>query len=237
MHQLSPNTIIKGKKFSYTIKKVLGQGTFGITYLATVKLSGDLGDLDDIQVCLKEFFMKELNGRIGNTVTSSNNGGLVSEYKNKFKKEALNLSRLKHDNIVKVLESFEANNTAYYSMEFLPSGSLDEYIESKRGLSEKESIRFALQICNALSFMHKNKMLHLDLKPKNIMVGNNGGIKLIDFGLSKQYNGQGEPESSTSVGSGTPGYAPLEQASYRDGKDFPVTMDVYAMGATMFKIH
>lgn len=50
MHQLSPNTIIKGKKFSYTIKKVLGQGTFGITYLATVKLSGDLGDLDDIQV-------------------------------------------------------------------------------------------------------------------------------------------------------------------------------------------
>ena len=236
MHQLSPNTIIKGKKFSYTIKKVLGQGTFGITYLATVKLSGDLGDLDDIQVCLKEFFMKELNGRIGNTVTSSNNGGLVSEYKNKFKKEALNLSRLKHDNIVKVLESFEANNTAYYSMEFLPSGSLDEYIESKRGLSEKESIRFALQICNALSFMHKNKMLHLDLKPKNIMVGNNGGIKLIDFGLSKQYNGQGEPESSTSVGSGTPGYAPLEQASYRDGNDFPVTMDVYAMGATMFKM-
>ena len=88
MHQLSPNTIIKGKKFSYTIKKVLGQGAFGITYLATVKLSGDLGDLDDIQVCLKEFFMKELNGRIGNTVTSSNNGGLVSEYKSKFKKEA-----------------------------------------------------------------------------------------------------------------------------------------------------
>ena len=81
MHQLSPNTIIKGKKFSYTIKKILGQGTFGITYLATVKLSGDLGDLDgNIQVCLKEFFMKELNGRIGNTVTSSNNGGLVSEY-------------------------------------------------------------------------------------------------------------------------------------------------------------
>lgn len=237
MHQLSPNTIIRGKKFSYTIKKVLGQGTFGITYLATVKLSGDLGDLDgNIQVCLKEFFMKELNGRIGNTVTSSNNGGLVSEYKNKFKKEALNLSRLKHDNIVKVLESFEANNTAYYSMEFLPSGSLDEYIESKRGLSEKESIRFALQICNALSFMHKNKMLHLDLKPKNIMVGNNGGIKLIDFGLSKQYNGQGEPESSTSVGSGTPGYAPLEQANYRDGNDFPVTMDVYAMGATLFKM-
>lgn len=237
MHKLSPNTIIKGKKFSYTIKKVLGQGTFGITYLATVKLSGDLGDLDgNIQVCLKEFFMKELNGRLGNAVTASNNDGLVSEYKNKFKKEALNLSRLKHDNIVKVLESFETNNTAYYSMEFLSSGNLDEYIESKHGLSEKESIRFAIQICNALSFMHKNKMLHLDLKPKNIMIGDNASIKLIDFGLSKQYNEQGEPESSTSVGLGTPGYAPLEQANYRDGNDFPVTMDVYALGATLFKM-
>lgn len=237
MHQLSPNAIIKGKKFSYTIKKVLGQGTFGITYLATVKLSGDLGDLDgNIQVCLKEFFMEELNGRIGNTVTSSNDGGLVAEYKSKFKKEALNLSRLKHDNIVKVLESFETNNTAYYSMEFLPSGSLDDYIESKHGLSEKESIGFALQICNALSFMHQNKMLHLDLKPKNIMMGTNGSLKLIDFGLSKQYNRNGEPESSTSVGLGTPGYAPLEQASYRDGNDFPVTMDVYALGATLFKM-
>lgn len=237
MHQLSPNTIIKGKEFSYTIKKVLGQGTFGITYLATVKLSGNLGDLDgNIQVCLKEFFMEELNGRIGNAVTSSNDGGLVAEYKSKFKKEALSLSRLKHDNIVKVLESFETNNTAYYSMEFLPSGSLDEYIESKHGLSEKESIRFALQICNALSFMHQNKMLHLDLKPKNIMMGTNGSLKLIDFGLSKQYNRNGEPESSTSVGLGTPGYAPLEQASYRDGNDFPVTMDVYALGATLFKM-
>ena len=81
MHQLSPNTIIKGKKFSYTIKKSLGQGTFGITYLATVKLSGDLEDLDgNIQVCLKEFFMEELNGRIGNAVTSSNDGGLLSTY-------------------------------------------------------------------------------------------------------------------------------------------------------------
>ena len=69
MHKISKNTIIKGKKLYYTIKKVLGHGTFGITYLATVKLSGDVGDLDDIHVCLKEVSMKELNGRIGNTVT------------------------------------------------------------------------------------------------------------------------------------------------------------------------
>ena len=63
-----------------------------------------------------------------------------------------------------------------------------------------------------------------------------GDAILIDFGLSKQYDSSGEPESSTTVGRGTPGYAPLEQANYQDGRGFPVTMDVYALGATMYKM-
>ena len=79
-------------------------------------------------------------------------------------------------------------------------------------------------------------MLHLDLKPKNVMINASGNAILIDFGLSKQYDSSGEPESSTTVGRGTPGYAPLEQANYQDGHGFPVTMDVYALGATMYKM-
>lgn len=63
-----------------------------------------------------------------------------------------------------------------------------------------------------------------------------GEAVIIDFGLSKQYDESGEPESSTKVGAGTPGYAPIEQANYREGKDFPVTMDIYALGGTMFKM-
>lgn len=84
--------------------------------------------------------------------------------------------------------------------------------------------------------MHEHKMLHLDLKPGNVVLDDKGNAVLIDFGLSKQYDENGQPESSTTVGGGTPGYAPLEQANYRDGKDFPVTMDIYALGATMFKM-
>ena len=79
-------------------------------------------------------------------------------------------------------------------------------------------------------------MLHLDVKPANVMMADEKTAILIDFGLSKQYDQNGQPESSTTVGSGTPGYAPIEQANHREGKDFPVQMDVYALGATMLKM-
>lgn len=81
-------------------------------------------------------------------------------------------------------------------------------------------------------------MLHLDMKPRNIMRDTKGNVFLIDFGLSKQYDKNGEPESSTSIGLGTPGYAPIEQANNIQGKtgSIPMTIDVYALGATLFKM-
>jgi hypothetical protein len=79
-------------------------------------------------------------------------------------------------------------------------------------------------------------MLHLDLKPKNIMRNKDGHLLLIDFGLSKQYDQNGEPESSTTLGLGTPGYAPIEQANYKQDGSFPATLDIYAFGATIFKM-
>ena len=236
---LKPNTVLQGKFYTYTIQKVLGQGTFGITYLATtqVKITGALGEIDTIiQVAIKEFFMRDINGRTENTVTTGSQGGVYANYKKKFAREAENLSKLDHPHIVKVLEYFEANNTVYYAMEYVEGGNLDAYITQHNGLPEAECVKYARQIGSALSYMHAHKMLHLDLKPGNIMLRPNKDAVLIDFGLSKQYNENGEPESSTSVGSGTPGYAPLEQANYHEGKDFPVTMDVYALGATMFKM-
>ncbi len=236
---LKPGTLLRGKSYTYTIQKMLGQGTFGITYLATtqVKITGALGEIDtSIQVAIKEFFMSDINGREDNTVTSGSKGGVYDKYKQKFAREAENLSKLHHPHIVKVLEYFEANNTVYYAMEFVEGGNLNEYIGQKNGLPEAECVKYARQIGSALSYMHAHKMLHLDLKPGNVMLRKNGDAVLIDFGLSKQYDETGKPETSTSVGGGTPGYAPIEQANYHDGKGFPVTMDVYALGATMYKM-
>lgn len=236
-YALPKGTILHGKSFIYQIDKVLGQGSFGITYLASIKINGALGSIDaNVKVTVKEFFMANFNGRQGCTVTSGSQDGMYGYYKHKFTQEAINLSKLHHPNIVNVLEAFEENNTVYYAMEYIDGGSLDKKIEQNQKLSEKQCIELTKQIGSAVSFMHDNMMLHLDLKPSNIMLKQNGDAVLIDFGLSKQYTENGEPETLTKVGGGTPGYAPLEQISYRDGKGFPVTMDVYALGGTMYKM-
>lgn len=237
IHALRTNYVLEGALYKYKIKKTLGQGSFGITYLANVQMKGKLGTLDsNMTVAIKEFYMRDINGRDGETVTSGNKGGLFDDYKKKFEREATNLSKLEHPNIVKVLESFEANGTIYYVMEYIDGVSLDKKIEEKKRLDYKICIKYSKQIGSALAFMHKEHMLHLDVKPANIMLRNSDDAVLIDFGLSKQYDENGEPESSTKVGGGTPGYAPLEQANYHEGKDFPVVMDVYALGGTMFKM-
>ena len=186
-----------GSGQTYQIGAPLGQGGFGITYLATMKTSigGNLGNMEtEINVTIKEFYMRDVNGRNGNEVTCSSKGGLFENYKTKFIKEARNLSKLDHPNIIKVLELFESNNTCYYVMEYCEKGSLDSKILSTKGkgLCEEETLRYAKQICEALRYMHSKKMLHLDLKPGNIVLNVKDDAVLIDFGLSKQFDENGD---------------------------------------------
>lgn len=237
MPSLPINSILKGKKYNYRLEKVLGQGSFGITYKAKVMLSGDLGNLGtEITVAVKEFFMNDFNDRYGDNVITGANNSLFYQYRQKFIREAENLSRLHHPNIIKVLEFFEANNTAYYSMEFIEGGNLEQYIDGKGALSEKESLEMMLKIMDATQCMHRDFMLHLDIKPLNIMMRNGNEPVLIDFGLSKQFNFDGTPEGHTTISAGSPGYAPLEQWSYKKEDGFSPTLDIYALGATLYKM-
>ena len=224
----------------YKIVKTLGQGSFGITYLATTRISmdGQLGKMDvNVNVTIKEFFMSDLNSRAADgTSVERTRSTLVKNYLNKFRKEAENLAKLHHPNIVKVLEVFDENNTTYYVMEYVDGETIDDYIKRNGKLSVEESLKITKEVCFALSYMHDHKMLHLDLKPKNIMRDTEGHIYLIDFGLAKQYNDNGEPESSTTIGAGTSGYAPVEQVHYKQDGTFPVTLDIYAVGASLYKM-
>ena len=235
--QLKPGTLLQNGK--YKIEKVLGQGSFGITYLAAMKtkIGGNLGDIEtNVIVAIKEFFMRDINGRMGSAVMTGSDQEVYHNYRKDFIREANNLSKLKYPHIVNVLEFFEENNTTYFSMEYIDGGNLNDYIQSKGCLSEQESLENTVQILEALSCMHNNKMLHLDLKPLNIMRRASGDLVLIDFGLSKQFNSDGEPESSTRIGHGTMGYAPLEQSAYKKEDGFCPYIDIYALGGTLYKM-
>lgn len=231
--ELLTGTLLQGKQHTYRIVKVLGQGSFGITYLATIQCNDTTR-----QVAVKEFYMRDINKREGDSVSGGSQSALFERYKRKFLKESINIGRLNHSNIVKVLESFECNNTAYYTMEYCEGGNLNDYINTlpEGKLSEECAINYFLQLASAVEYMHHHKMLHLDIKPANVMLRNNSEAVLIDFGLSKQYDENGHPESTTTIGGGTPGYAPIEQIDYQEGDGFPVTMDVYALGATLYKM-
>lgn len=237
---LPVGSIINSPNYSYHIEKVLGQGAFGITYLAStsVAMQGDLGTIhSEIKMAVKEFFMHNDTKRLGAEIVPDSMTERVKQYATKFRNEAAKLAMLSHPHIVKVLEVFEANNTIYYSMEYLPDGTLNDYAAKKKGLPEQEAIRYIRQIGSALLYLHTNKILHLDVKPANIMRNESTDtLKLIDFGLSKQYEENGDAMSSGFLGCGTSGYAPLEQADGSVEKEFSPQIDVYALGATYYKL-
>lgn len=236
---LPHGTKVVGTTHTYTIDHALGHGAYGITYLATMKVpvSGDLGTIEsEVSVTLKEFFMCDRMERDGEKVVRREDKGDMDTYARCFFMEAEKLSKLSHPNIVKVLEVFIANDTCYYVMEYLPGGSLAAYIHENNGISEQRAISMMRQIGDALSYMHSQKMLHLDIKPGNMMLTRSGQIKLIDYGLATQYEDDGEAENSDTLGSGTPGYAPMEQSEKTATNTFMPTMDVYALGATYYKM-
>ena len=229
MQQLTPGTLLHGG--TYKIEKILGQGSFGITYLAE---HTNLGK----KVAIKEFFMKELNSRgEDGSITGMSDSSLSQNYCQKFKKEAINLSRLDHPNIVRVTDSFSENGTFYYVMDFIEGQNLNDYIKSHY-IDEAEAVSIIKSVADALIYMHEEKhMLHLDLKPGNVMRRESDGhIFLIDFGLSKHYSTDGQPETSTTIGLGTAGYAPIEQGNKAKNGEFRPTIDVYALGATFYKL-
>lgn len=230
MQNLPINTLLQGGK--YKIERVLGQGGFGITYLAVQTMLGRV-------VCIKEFFLKDFctrtaSGEIVNGMAASSE--FVERYRNKFIKEARIISKFDHPNIIHVLDTFIENGTAYYVMEYIEGASLDEIIRRDGAMPEDKAVGYIRQVARALDYIHQRSVNHLDVKPANIMVSqsDNRAI-LIDFGVSKQYDEQGEQTSSTPIGI-SHGYAPIEQ--YRAGgvSIFSPQSDIYALGATLYKL-
>lgn len=217
----------------YRILSILGQGGFGITYLAEHTML-------DKMVAIKEFFPKEYCDRDENTshvtVGTKNSTEIVEMLRGKFIKEAKNISKLRHPNIITIHDIFQENGTAYYVMEYVEGASLSQMVKEQGALSEENALGYIRKIADAVSYMHSLSMNHLDLKPANIMVrASDDEPILIDFGLSKQYDASGGQTSTTPVGI-SHGFAPIEQ--YRPGgvSTFTPQTDVYALGATLYNL-
>ncbi len=238
--QLKEDSTLKGGK--YKIGKVLGQGGFGITYLAerNISVKGEIGIINaKIKVTVKEFFMKELCNRDSDTsfvsVPSVGSQALVEKFKAKFLKEVQNIAKLKHNHIIKVLDIFEENGTAYYVMEYVDGGSLNDRISQDGAMSQSEALHYIVQIADALGYIHSQRINHLDVKPSNILIREGAISVLIDFGMSKQYDQSGEQTSSTPVGISR-GYAPMEQYNQGGVSSFSPESDIYSLGATLYKL-
>lgn len=226
---LQVGTILHG---TYKIESYLASGGFGNTYLAkNIEF--------DETYAIKEFFVKGVCLRDGNSTTISvsnaENTNSFEQQREKFKKEARRLRSLSNPHIVKVYDLFEENGTAYYVMDYVDGESLSSRLKrTKTPLSETAVRNYLFQIIDGLETIHNAGMLHLDIKPANIMVDNHYVVKLIDFGASKQQSTVGGATMSTGI-SYTNGYAPSEQMAQSYDKFGPWT-DFYALGATMYKL-
>ena len=241
MQNLQPNTTLQGGK--YRIERVLGQGGFGITYLA-VQTSLNR------YVAIKELFIggsgQAINDRRGNlvVVTNSANQQNFNQQREKFKKEASRLANLEHPNLVKVHELFEENGTAYYVMDYIDGESLRTKINRGGKLSESLVLKYIKQILPALEVAHKQSIWHLDIKPENIMVDRNDNAYLIDFGASKHIERSGTLTTSLALAY-TPGYCAQELTDLlnesEDGfaealREIGPWTDIYSIGATMYNL-
>lgn len=236
---LNVGVTVRGPVHSYKIIKILGRGGFGVTYLVETQIR--LGNIPVMaRFAMKEHFMAKLCTRGKDGCTVEYTGSVMKEVRdslNNFSKEARRLQSLHIDNpnIIKINEVFMANNTAYYIMEYIEGVDLGNYVAREGALSQAATEAIMLPIIKAVAVLHANRLTHYDIKPANIMLRHTSGDApepvLIDFGLSKKYDEQGNATSTVALSAVSTGYSPVEQ--YAPLRDFSPQSDVYALAATI----
>ena len=221
---LPQGSILYGR---YIIGRVLGQGGFGITYLAQDYQTKEL-------VAIKEFFPDTMATRTGGTAVTPFSGERGENFaygRNTFLEEAKTMAEfLDNPNIVRVHSFFEENGTGYFVMEYLDGVSFQQYIKDHGGrISWEETLKIMLPILDALSAMHAKGIIHRDVTPDNIFITKDGTVKLLDFGAARYSLGNVSRSLDVIL---KHGFAPKEQYK-RHGRQGPYT-DVYSTAATIY---
>lgn len=224
--QLAPRTVISEK---YMVGRVLGQGGFGITYLAW-----DL--LLSRKLAIKEYFPREICSRGRDEISvqplTQRNQRDYEYGLAKFVEEGRNLARFRdYPGIVSLLDFFEANGTAYIVMAYMEGMTFKQYLEEQGGkVNFDQAVTILNPVMDALREVHRVGMLHRDISPDNIYLNRDRQVKILDFGATRYAMGDRSQNLTVVI---KPGYAPLEQYS-SGGKQGPWT-DVYAVGATFYR--
>lgn len=207
----------------YQIERIIGQGGYGCIYLA-----------EDIRLAGRKCAVKQ----VSYDPTLPN--GILKEFRQQFMREATVLARLDHPNLPKVSDFFSINDTDFLVMDYVPGEDLRALIakaeSDKRFLPEANVLNWALQIGDALTYLHSQEqpIVHRDIKPSNIKLTPYGLVKLVDFGLVKLL-APGEVTITILQGQGTAIYTPLEQyggdSSHTDSR-----ADIYAFGGTLYHL-
>lgn len=211
----------------YRIGRVLGRGAFGITYLAE--------DINlDRPVAIKEFFPSQHCTRVGSTEIKPLSAEAAEDFNSalgRFLSEARTLAQFEHPNIIRVINVFERNDTAYMVMNYESGISLSALLKRRRTLNEREIAKLTLPILDGLEKVHANGFIHRDIKPANLYIRETGSPVLLDFGSARQSM-QAHTQTLTSLVS--PGYAPIEQYTSKGERQGPWT-DIYGLAATLYR--
>lgn len=220
----SGTTLCNGK---YRIEKELGTGGFGITYIARNLYSGE-------RCAIKEFFLNGYCTRdtYGRTVhVQGLKEGAFEEYRTKFINEGYMLLQFNHPNVVRATDVFVENNTAYIVMKFIEGRTLQQIVDTTGKLSYFDAVNIIAQLGEALDYVHKQGLLHRDVKPSNIMITSDARLVLIDFGSAREFV-QDQTQNHTYML--THGYAPLEQYTPYSRKG--AYSDIYSLGCVFYFI-
>jgi hypothetical protein len=220
---LAPGTVL----LWYEIEKVLGQGAFGITYLAQ--------DTNlHRRVAIKEYLPGQVARRAADGTVEALTSELTQDFTagcQRFIAEARTLARFEHPNIVRVHNVFEANHTAYMVMQYEEGEGLDRILNRRETLAEPDLMAILHPLLAGLEAVHAQGFLHRDIKPANIFIRRDGTPVLLDFGSARQAV-SGDARNLTSFVS--PGYAPIEQYAGKGDQQGPWS-DIYGLGATLYR--
>lgn len=213
----------------YTITKLIGEGGFGVVYLAKEGLSGE-------EVAIKEYFPSQFCRRLNTGKIALKNKDEFHQtmfYKglDRFGIEAKSLHKIHHDNIIKVTEYFEENNTAYMVMAYIKGMSLEDFLKRQGTLTREQADRILMPIIDALSYIHNYEegIIHRDIKPGNILIDlNEGKPILIDFGTTMGVGDSGATAFASKF------YSAIEQSAETLSDMQGYHTDIYALAATFY---